>query len=70
MYGDLSFQLARIERKLDKLLDHFQLEAADDGLAEVRQLAASGRKIEAIKKYRELTGAGLAEAKAAVEQGL
>jgi ribosomal protein L7/L12 len=35
--------------------------------AELRALMAAGRKIEAIKQYREVTGAGLAEAKDAVE---
>lgn len=35
--------------------------------AELEALLAAGRKIEAIKLYREQTGAGLAEAKAAVE---
>ncbi|HUT11050.1 MAG TPA: ribosomal protein L7/L12 [Thermoguttaceae bacterium] len=35
--------------------------------AELQALVAAGRKIEAIKRYRELTGAGLAEAKNAVE---
>ena len=34
---------------------------------DVVALARGGRKIEAIKRYRELTGAGLAEAKAAVD---
>jgi len=34
---------------------------------EVRELAASGNKIEAIKRFREETGAGLAEARAAIE---
>jgi ribosomal protein L7/L12 len=34
---------------------------------EVVGLLQAGRKIEAIKKYREATGAGLAEAKKAVE---
>ena len=34
---------------------------------EIRQLLASGNKIAAIKRYREQTGVGLAEAKAAVE---
>jgi len=34
---------------------------------EIRKLLASGRKIEAIKRYREETGVGLAEAKDAVE---
>jgi ribosomal protein L7/L12 len=36
--------------------------------AEVRALLTAGRKIEAIKLYRERTGAGLAEAKQAVER--
>lgn len=34
---------------------------------EVRRLCAAGRKIEAIKVFRERTGAGLAESKSAVE---
>ena len=34
---------------------------------ELRALMAAGRKIEAIKQYRAATGAGLAEAKDAVE---
>lgn len=34
----------------------------------VRELLAAGRKIEAIKLYREETGLGLAEAKSAVEE--
>lgn len=34
---------------------------------EIRQLLSSGNKIQAIKVYREKTGAGLAEAKDAVE---
>lgn len=37
-------------------------------LDDVRQLARSGRKLEAIRLFRQLTGQGLAEAKAAVEQ--
>lgn len=37
-------------------------------LAEIKALAQNGRLIEAIKLYREVTGLGLAEAKAAVEQ--
>ena len=35
--------------------------------AELQALVAAGRKIEAIKRHREMTGAGLAEAKDAVE---
>jgi ribosomal protein L7/L12 len=33
----------------------------------IEELARSGNKIEAIKRYRALTGAGLADAKAAIE---
>jgi len=62
-------RLRRIEAKLDLILNHFGLTYRDDsGLgSESRGLADSGRKIEAIKAYREQTGAGLAEAKRAVE---
>lgn len=37
-------------------------------MAEVRRLHAAGRKIEAIKIYRNLHGVGLKEAKEAVER--
>lgn len=39
----------------------------EDFEEEIRQLLSSGNKIQAIKVYREKTGAGLAEAKEAVE---
>jgi ribosomal protein L7/L12 len=38
-----------------------------DGRRRIESLLREGRKIEAIKAYREVTGSGLAEAKAAVE---
>jgi ribosomal protein L7/L12 len=41
--------------------------APQGGMAVVEQMARSGRKIEAIKLYRQLTNAGLREAKDAVE---
>ena len=44
-------------------------EAPSGGFAEVRRLAEQGRKIEAIKRYRELTSVGLGDAKYAVESG-
>jgi hypothetical protein len=37
-------------------------------LASITEAIFQGRKIEAIKQYREWTGAGLADAKAAVER--
>ena len=40
---------------------------SDEDTARVRDIAMSGQKIAAIKLYRELTGAGLREARDAVE---
>ncbi|MBX3389898.1 MAG: ribosomal protein L7/L12 [Phycisphaeraceae bacterium] len=57
----------RIEKKLDLLLTRAGIELPEDNLDEVRELARRGDKIAAIKLYREITGAGLAEAKSAVE---
>ena len=42
------------------------LSASED--PQVLELIQTGQKIEAIKRYRELTGVGLAEAKDAVER--
>ena len=63
----LSEQLARLERKVDALMIHLDLNMPEDGLDSVRALKAAGQTIAAIKAYRDLTGAGLAEAKNAVE---
>lgn len=68
-------RMARIERKLDLILAHLGVEVPDDlagaGVSdEVRRLADAGQKIAAIKRQREETGAGLAEAKEAVESYL
>ncbi|MFS4109963.1 ribosomal protein L7/L12, partial [Streptomyces sp. PD-S100-1] len=61
-------RLARIEHKLDLILDHLDLREEDPRLDEVAGLARAGRTIEAIKTYREITGAGLKEAKEAVDR--
>ena len=69
-------RLNRLERKVDFLLRELNLvereEAAlldfDPDLTEVAALVRQNRKIEAIKLYRELTGAGLKEAKEAVDR--
>lgn len=61
--------LARIERKLDLILQSLGVAApAESWEQDVRDIAAAGKKIEAIKLYRERTGEGLAEAKAAVDR--
>ncbi|EXU64883.1 hypothetical protein Z951_28340 [Streptomyces sp. PRh5] len=58
----------RIERKLDLILRHLDIQVAEPGLERVMDLVRQGKKIEAIKVYRELTDAGLKEAKDAVER--
>jgi ribosomal protein L7/L12 len=66
--GRAKDQLGRVERKLDLLLKHAQIDAAAVADQEAAALMRAGRKVEAIRAYRGLTGAGLAEAKAAVER--
>ncbi|MFG2362682.1 ribosomal protein L7/L12 [Streptomyces mirabilis] len=61
-------RIARVEKKLDRILDHLGLAEADPELEQVAALAREGRKIQAIKAYREVTGAGLKEAKDAVDR--
>ena len=62
-------RLAAIERKLDLVIEHLGLqEPGLDAPAAVVQELLAGRKIQAIKVYREATGATLKEAKDAVEE--
>ncbi|MEV4825676.1 ribosomal protein L7/L12 [Micromonospora sp. NPDC049274] len=61
-------RLAVVERKLDLIMAHLGIrEPEPEAPAEVLQELLAGRKIQAIKVYREVTGAGLREAKDAVE---
>ena len=62
-------RLIRAEQKLDLLLTHAGLDYTPPLKAAWQALAdeSPARKIAAIKAYREETGAGLAEAKRAVE---
>ena len=65
-----------LERKVDFLLKELGLEARanayvpdnDSASNEMLRLVRSGRKIEAIKLYRERTGVSLAEAKAVIDR--
>ncbi|MDF3146116.1 MULTISPECIES: ribosomal protein L7/L12 [unclassified Streptomyces] len=61
-------RVARVEHKLDLILDHLGLRADDPRMDEVLALLRNDKKIQAIKVYREITGAGLKEAKDAVER--
>ncbi|MFI6766923.1 hypothetical protein [Streptomyces sp. NPDC050355] len=65
----LDRRLKRLEQKVDLLLAHAGVEQPDDPrMAEIDDLLAQGKTIQAIKVHRELTGSGLAEAKEAVER--
>ncbi|MFE0192726.1 ribosomal protein L7/L12 [Streptomyces sp. NPDC059008] len=65
----LDRRLARLERKVDLLLAHAGVEQPQDPrMAQIDDLLAQGKKIQAIKVHRELTGSGLAEAKEEVER--
>ena len=80
---DVDVRLATLERRISTLERRLGRLAADlgaelsaddehaplpDRFETVRAHLAAGRKIEAIKEYRRLTGVGLKEAKDAVEQ--
>jgi len=64
--------LARIERKLDLIMEHLGIRddapREPDPMAEVWAQIRAGKKIQAIKVYREVTNASLKEAKEAVER--
>jgi ribosomal protein L7/L12 len=57
-----------LRRRLDDIAAHLHVTASVTVPPEIAGLLQAGRKIEAIKVYRAATGAGLAEAKEAVER--
>lgn len=64
-------RVAELERKLDFIYRKMGIEYVDSpGMADshIISLLKKGNKLEAIKAYRELTNADLAEAKRAVEK--
>jgi ribosomal protein L7/L12 len=61
-------RLALVERKLDAVLDHLGIEVPEPHLEQVEVLLGQGKTIQAIKAYREATGADLREAKEAVDR--
>lgn len=65
-------RLTRLEKAVEAIINHLgiQIPQGADDMADIRALADSGDKIAAIKLYRERTGAGLAEAKVAIEAGV
>ncbi|WP_328540551.1 ribosomal protein L7/L12 [Streptomyces sp. NBC_00344] len=65
----LDHRFARVERQLDLITAHLGVPSELDAeLSAVDALLRQGKSIAAIKAYREITGAGLKEAKEAVDQ--
>lgn len=64
----LEARIDRLERKLDMIIEHLGLPSQDrTPYAEIDELIRQGKKIHAIKVYRNHTGCDLREAKDAVE---
>ncbi|MEV8308882.1 ribosomal protein L7/L12 [Streptomyces flavidovirens] len=61
-------RIARLERKVDLVMEHLGVRDFDPALDQVGDLLRDGKKIQAIKLYRDITGAELVEAKSAVER--
>jgi len=67
---ELQRRVARLEQLVEGLYRHLDLPLPQeqyDPLTPVRELVHAGKKIQAVKLYREMTGVGLKEAKQAVD---
>lgn len=60
-------RLPRIEGKIDQIQRHLGIQFEDKAGEMVRPLLLAGKKVEAIKEYRRITGVGLKDAKEAVD---
>jgi ribosomal protein L7/L12 len=72
---EIKQRLALVESRLDQLFEHLDIaprEAPSPGDAvddpEIQDLIAKGNAVQAVKRYRELTGAGIAEAQKAIQE--
>lgn len=69
--GDLEARVARLTREVEALRRHLGVTGEDDLAPEVeeqiRGFLERGQPAEAIRAYRAATGAGLGEAKAAID---
>ncbi len=65
----LERRIDQLERKLDMVIKHLGLPSPDPATpyGEIDELIRQGKKIHAIKLYRDLTGSGLRQAKDAIE---
>ncbi|GIG86885.1 hypothetical protein [Plantactinospora endophytica] len=61
-------RIRRVERKLDLVLDHLGLTDSEPALPQILAHLEQGRKVAAVKAYRQATGDGLLAAKQAVDR--
>jgi hypothetical protein len=64
----LSARVTKLSRQMNVLMNHFGIDVTAVAAQEALKLMKAGRKIEAIKLYRDLTGVSLEDAKNAVEK--
>ena len=71
---EIQQRLALIESRVEQLFEHLDLrprdpagegDAVDD--PEIQDLLAKGNVAQAVKRYRELTGSGIADAQRAID---
>jgi ribosomal protein L7/L12 len=73
---EIQQRLALVESRLEQLFEHLDLEPRGDRGGqpdpaqdpEIQDLLAKGNEAQAVKRYRELTGAGIAEARSAIQR--
>jgi ribosomal protein L7/L12 len=69
---EIQQRLALVESRLEQLFEHLDLKPRGGGETdpaqdpEIQDLLAKGNDAQAVKRYRELTGAGIAEAQSAI----
>lgn len=61
-------RMAELERKIDLIAEHLGVRTESPELEKVTALLRAGKKIQAIRAYREITGAGLREATLEVDR--
>jgi ribosomal protein L7/L12 len=74
---EIEQRLALVEARLEQLFEHLDIaprespggEGADPvNDPEIQDLLVKGNKAQAVKRYRELTGAGIADAQRAIDE--
>jgi hypothetical protein len=65
--GDLDWQIARLERKVDLILTHLGIGHDEHIPGSVTALAEAGKTLEAIHEYRRITGVRQSVARREIE---